>query len=341
MGTTMKAVGFTRPSPASAADALIDVDLPRPAPPEGRDLLVEIRAISVNPLDAKLRRIMDTGGKLKVPGYDAAGIVVEAGSGVKGFQPGDAVFYAGSVARQGSYAEFQIVDERLAAVKPQSLDFAGAAALPLTALATWELLFDRLGARRKPAGDDRILLVIGGAGGTGSMAIQLARALTGLTVIATASRPETADWCRTLGADHVIDHRQPLKPQVEALGLKGVDLVMALAHTPRHQDQFADLVLPFGGIGVLDDPDPFPVTTLKTKSIALHMHSMMARSLFQTADMGEQGRILGELAGLVDAGKVCTTLTSRRSPADAAALIAAHREIEAGSVTGKIVFEGF
>ncbi|MBX3567895.1 MAG: zinc-binding alcohol dehydrogenase family protein [Rhizobiaceae bacterium] len=337
----MKAVGFTKAGPANTADALVDVDLPRPASPEGRDLLVDIRAISVNPLDAKLRRIMDTGGRLKVPGYDAAGIVVEAGSAVRGFQPGDAVFYAGSVARQGSYAQYQLVDERLVAIKPQSLGFAEAAALPLTTLATWELLFDRLGARRNPAADTRVLLVIGGAGGTGSMAIQLARALTGLTVIATASRPETADWCRNLGAHHVIDHRRPLKPQVEALDLKGVDLLMALAYTPRHQDQFADLVLPFGGIGVLDDPDPFPVTALKTRSIALHMHSMMARSLFQTADMDEQGRILGELAGLVDAGKVCTTLTSRRGRADAAALLAAHRDIEAGSVTGKIVFEGF
>ncbi len=337
----MKAIGFTKAGAVDAADALIEVDLPPPDAPQGRDLLVDVRAFSVNPLDAKLRRTFDTGGGLKVPGYDAAGVVTAVGPQVNGFAIGDAVFYAGSVMRQGSYAEHQVVDERLVARKPESLDFVQAASLPLTTLATWELLFERLGARPKPEVDRRVVLVIGGAGGTGSMAIQLARALTDLTLIATASRPETAAWCRDLGAHHVIDHRQKLGPQVEALGLSGVDLVMALALTPRHQGEFADLVLPFGGIGILDDPDPFPLTALKTKCIALHMHSMMARSVFQAPDMAEQGRILAELARLIDAGVVRSTLGSNRGPASAAALIAAHRDIEAGSATGKIVFEGF
>ncbi|RWC51091.1 MAG: zinc-binding alcohol dehydrogenase family protein [Mesorhizobium sp.] len=337
----MKAVGFTKAGPVDAPDALVDVELSRPSELQDRDLLVEVRAISVNPLDAKLRRLADPGGALKVPGYDAAGVVVAAGSKVTNFKTGDAVFYAGSVVRQGSYAEYQLVDERIAAAMPKSLDFAQAAALPLTTLAGWELLFDRLGARPRPAPDGRTLLIVGGAGGTGSMAIQLARALTDLTVIATASRPETADWCRELGAAHVIDHRQPLKPQVEALGFKGVDLVMALAQTPRHQSQFVDLVQPFGSIGVLDDPDPFPLATLKTKCITVHMHSMMARPVFQRPDMAEQGAILRKLAQLVDAGQVRTTLAKRLGPASANALIQAHRDIEAGSVNGKIVFEGF
>jgi zinc-binding alcohol dehydrogenase family protein len=337
----MKAVGFMRPGPIDAPDALVELDLPHPGPPEGRDLLVEVRAFSVNPLDAKLRRTFDTNGRAKVPGYDAAGVVTAVGPDVRGFAVGDPVFHAGSVVRQGSYAEYQLIDERLAACKPASLDFAQAAALPLTTLATWELLFDRLGARTRPATDGRRVLVIGGAGGTGSMAIQLARALTDLTVIATASRSETAEWCRDLGAHHVIDHRESLKPQVEALGSTGVDLLMALAQTPKHQGAFVDLVLPFGGIGILDDPDPFPLTALKTKCIAVHMHSMMARSVFQAADMAEQGRILSELARLVDAGTVRTTLGSNRGRASASGLIAAHRDIEAGSVVGKIVFEGF
>ncbi|MER8828734.1 zinc-binding alcohol dehydrogenase family protein [Mesorhizobium sp. M0938] len=337
----MKAVGFTKAGPVDAPDALVDVELSRPGDLQDRDLLVEIRAISVNPLDAKLRRTVDPAGALKVPGYDAAGVVVAAGPKAMNFKTGDAVFYAGSVVRQGSYAEYQLVDERIVARMPESLDFAQAAALPLTTLASWELLFDRLGALQRSASDERVLLVIGGAGGTGSMAIQLARALTDLTVIATASRPETADWCRELGAMHVIDHRQPLKPQVEALGFKGVDLLMALAQTPRHQGQFVDLVQPFGSIGVLDDPDPFPLTTLKTKCITLHMHSMMARSVFQRPDMAEQGAILRKLAQLVDAGQVRTTLAKRMGPVSANALIQAHRDIEAGSVNGKIVFEGF
>jgi len=335
----MKAVGYSRASPADAPEALVDIDLLSPSHPVGRDLLVDVKAFSVNPLDAKLRRTVNP-GELKVLGYDAAGIVVRTGEAVTEFQPGDEVYYSGSVTRQGSYAEYQLVDERLVARKPSTLDFADAAALPLTTLAVWELLFDRLGARQLPSADRRVLLVIGGAGGTGSMAIQLARALTDLTVIATASRPETAALCHDLGAQHVIDHRQALKPQVAALGYPDVDLVMALVQTPTHQSQFVDLVAPFGGIGILDDPDPFPLVTLKAKCIAIQMHSMMARSVFKTADMAEQGRILSDLARLVDSQRVRTTATSRRGPANAADILAAHRELEAGSVIGKIVFEG-
>ncbi len=336
----MKAVGYREPGPIDRPDALEDIDLPRPEA-TGRDLLVRVAAVSVNPVDTKVRRRAGAEpGGWKVLGFDAAGEVVEVGAGVTGFRPGDAVFYAGSIARPGANAEFHLVDERIVGRAPRSLSPAEAAALPLTAITAWEMLFDRLDLRRPVPGASAVL-IIGGAGGVGSIAIQFVRALTDLTVIATASRPETAAWARELGAHHIIDHSRPLAPQVAALGIGAPGFVFATTGTDRHLADVIELIAPQGRFGVIDDPETLDILGFKRKAVSVHWEFMFARPVFQTPDMAEQGRLLDEVARMVDDGRIRTTLTDVIRPINAANLKAAHALIESGRARGKIVLEGF
>lgn len=336
---TMRAVGYRRQGSADAADALVDLELPVPEPGP-RDLRVAVHAVSVNPIDTKQRRsIAPPDGTARVLGFDAAGIVDAVGTGVTRFRPGDAVFYAGAINRPGSNAEFQCVDERLVGRMPASLNFAEAAALPLTALTAWELLFDRLLLARNDA--DARLLIVGGGGGVGSMAIQLARTLTAAKVIATASRAESRDWCLALGAHAVVDHRRPLDAELGALGISSVSHVLSTTQTHTHWPAIVELIAAQGRVALIDDPELFDFRLGKRKSMSLHWESMFTRSLFETADMAEQGRILDEIAKLLDAGHLRSTLREIRGAITAAHLIDAHRQIETGSTHGKLVLAGF
>lgn len=335
----MKAVAFHTSLPVTDPQCFVDatVDAPQPGP---RDLLVAVRAVSVNPVDTKIRAGGGPGspaGDLKILGWDAAGVVQAVGAEVTLFAPGDAVYYAGAVDRPGANAEFQIVDERLVGRKPAQASFAEAAALPLTTITAWEMLFDRM---RIPQGAKGTLLVLGGAGGVGSIGIQLARALTGLTVIATASRPESETWCLKMGAHHVVDHSQALARQIKALAPAGVDYVLALTKVEDHYDEIVDAMAPQGAICLIETPArPIDIVKLKPKSISLHWEFMFTRSKFQTPDMGEQGRLLNEVADLVDAGKVVSTLQVNGGPLDAANLTRAHALVESGRMIGKVVLE--
>lgn len=334
----MKAVGFKAPSPIDVPESLIDLDLPQPVP-TGRDLLVAVRAVSVNPVDTKVRASRKpVEGQAEVIGWDAAGVVEAVGPEATLFKVGDPVFYAGAIDRPGSNAQFQLVDERIVGRKPASLSFAEAAALPLTAITAWELLFDRLGATTDSTG---ALLVVGGAGGVGSILIQLARQLTGLTVIATASRPQTRDWCLALGAHHVVDHTGDLVSAVKASGAGPVGLAASLTNTTDHFPALVEILAPQGRLGVIDDPKSLDALPLKWKSISLHWEMMFTRSLYQTPDMIEQHRLLDAVADLVDAGRLKTTLTQVLAPINAANLKTAHAAVESGRTRGKIVLEGF
>ncbi len=340
----MRAVAYRHARPATAADAFVDVEIDRPRP-GANDLLVKVEAVSVNPVDTKVRRNNDPGGDIKVLGYDAAGTVVEVGSAVTLFKPGDAVWYAGSIARPGTDSEFHAVDERIVGPKPASLDFAEAAALPLTALTAWELLFDRIGASQGPQDDRRSLLVVGGAGGVGSIAIQLARVLTGMTVIATASRPQTVAWAKTMGAHHVVDHSGPLAPQLAALGFASVDVIMAFAGTKEHAAALADIVAPEGHIGMIEGDGPAGMKPedfgkLFQKAAALHFELMFVRPRGGPT-MIRQHEILRDVAALVDAGKLKTTMTEKLSPISAATLRQAHEALESGRTIGKVVVAGW
>ena len=340
--STMKAVALTRYLPIDDPGSLLDVELDAPSPGP-RDLLVRVEAVSVNPVDTKVRAPKpQVEPQPRVLGYDAAGVVEAVGAEAAGFRPGDAVYYAGDITRPGSNAQLQLVDARIAAHKPGSLDFAEAAALPLTALTAWELLFERMGYAADGGGAGRTLLVIGGAGGVGSIAIQLAR-LAGFTVIATASREETVAWCRELGADHVVDHGQPLAPQLQALGLDAVDAALNLADTDRYWAELGELLAPQGRVGLIVEPagplrigDPY-----KAKCIGIHWEFMFARPRFGTDDMAEQGRILARVAELVDAGRLRTTLRESLSPINAANLREAHRRLESGRSIGKLALSGW
>lgn len=337
----MRAVAFSQSLPIDAPDALIDVERPRPEP-QGRDLLVAIEAVSVNPVDTKVRRNMPPApGAMKVLGWDAAGTIVAAGPQATLFKPGDAVFYAGAIDRDGTNAEFHLVDERIVGPKPASLDFAQAAALPLTSITAWEAMFDRLDVRRPVPGAANAILIVGGAGGVGSIAIQLARQLTDLTVIATASREETQAWCRDLGAHHVIDHRKPLAAQVEALGIGAPAFVFSTNDTGAHLPEIAALIAPQGRVALIDDPAGLDVMVLKRKSVSLHWEFMFTRPLFGTADIAAQHALLGELSRLVDAGTVRTTLAETFGTINAANLTRAHALLESGRAKGKIVLAGF
>jgi len=337
----MKAVAYRAPGPIDREDSLQDITLETPKA-EGIDLLVKITAVSVNPVDTKLRLgAVPDGGDWRVLGFDAAGVVQAVGPEVHNFKPGDAVFYAGSIARPGTNSEYHLVDERIVGRKPDSLSDAEAAALPLTTITAWEMLFDRLDVKRPTAEGGNTILVIGGAGGVGSITIQLLRALTDLTVIATASRPETQDWVRECGAHYVIDHRQSLAPQVEALGLGAPGFVFSTTQSEQHFADIVELIAPQGRFGLIDDPEELNALPFKRKAVSLHWELMFTRSLFGTPDMAEQGKLLNEVAALVDAGHIRSTATEVAGKINATTLREVHARIESGSARGKIVLEGF
>jgi len=337
----MRAVGYQKSLPIDAAESLIDFDAAKPEP-KGRDIRVAVTAISVNPVDTKVRkRAAPPAGETKILGYDAAGVVDAVGSDVTLFKPGDEVYYAGSIQRQGTNAEYHLVDERIVGRKPKSLSFTQAAALPLTSITAWELLFDRLGVARGQTPDPATLLIVGGAGGVGSILIQLARRLTGLTVVATASRAESQKWCRDLGAHAVIDHSKPMKEQMDGLKLPPAALIAGLTNTDQHYKALADIIAPQGKFGLIDDPPEFNVSVFKGKAVSIHWESMFTRSSFQTPDMIAQHRLLNDVADLVDKGTLRTTLDQTFGTINAANLKRAHALIESGKSRGKIVLEGW
>ncbi|KAF1705501.1 zinc-binding alcohol dehydrogenase family protein [Pseudoxanthomonas suwonensis] len=338
----MKAVGLTRYLPIDDPHSLQDIELPVPVPGP-HDLLVRVEAVSVNPVDTKLRAPRDgVESTPRVLGFDAAGVVESVGSEVTLFQPGDEVYYAGDVTRPGSNAQYQLVDERIAGARPVTLDFAEAAALPLATLTAWELLFERMCYGFDADNSGKRLLVIGGAGGVGSIAIQLARH-AGFTVVATASRGETADGRRRMGAHEVVDHSQPLGPQLEALGMGEVEAAINLADTDRYWDELGRILAPQGHVGLVVEPkgplrigDPY-----KAKCIGIHWEFMFARSRFRTEDMICQHRILNRVGSLVEAGELRTTLTEVLGPINAANLREAHRRLESGRTIGKLALSGW
>jgi NADPH2:quinone reductase len=343
----MKAVGYRTPLPIEDPESLLDIEIPEPRPGP-RDLLIEVKAISVNPVDVKVRaRTKPDDAEYKILGWDAAGIVRKVGYEVSLFKPGDEVYYAGSIIRPGTNAEFHLVDERIVGRKPETFSFAQSAALPLTTLTAWELLFDRLGVHpveRVRAGESAhpiTLLIVGGAGGVGSILIQLARKLTSLRIVATASRPETFEWCLDLGAHHVIDHSKPLAEQLHAIGIYEFEYIASLTATDTHYPALVPLLAPQGKFGLIDDPKSLDVTLLKRKAASLHWEFMFARSLFSTPDILAQHRILNQVATLVDDKVVRTTLAEIRGTINAANLKTAHALIESGRARGKLVLEGF
>ncbi|XLY87464.1 zinc-binding alcohol dehydrogenase family protein [Ectopseudomonas mendocina] len=338
----MKAIAYYQSLPVDHPEALLDVQLDAPSPGP-HDLLVEVRAISVNPVDTKIRKgVTPENGAAKVLGWDAAGVVKAVGSEVTLFQPGDRVFYAGAIDRAGANSELHLVDERIVGKMPQSLSFAEAAALPLTAITAWELLFERLQIAEGSTDQGQSLLIVGAAGGVGSILTQLARRLTGLTVIGTASRPQTQAWVRELGAHHVIDHGKPLSEELARIGVGQVTHVASLTQTDQHYAQLVECLQPQGRLALIDDPlQPLDVMQLKRKSLSLHWELMFTRSLYQTDDMIEQHRLLQRVSGLVDSGVLRTTLGEHFGTINAANLRRAHALLESGKAKGKIVLEGF
>lgn len=338
----MKAVAYYQSLPADNQQSLVDIELAAPTPGP-RDLLVEVKAISVNPVDTKIRRNgAPENAEAKILGWDAAGVVKAIGAEVSLFKPGDEVFYAGAINRAGANSELHIVDERIVGHKPKALTFAEAAAMPLTTITAWELLFDRLQIVQGNIDQGQSLLIVGGAGGVGSMLIQLARKLTGLTVIATASRPETQAWVRELGAHHVLDHSQPLHQELQRVGLEHVTHVASLTQTDQHFAQLVEALAPQGRLALIDDPvEPLDIMQLKRKSLSLHWELMFTRSLFGTADMIEQGRLLNKASELVDTAAIKTTLGEHYGVINAENLRRAHILLESGKAKGKIVLEGF
>ncbi len=342
----MQAIGYSRSLPINDPESLTDIELPQPIATE-RDLLVKVKAVAVNPVDYKIRQnVSPAEGNYKVLGWDAVGEVVATGEVATKFKPGDVVYYAGDLNRQGSNAEYQLVDERLVGSKPKSLSDAEAAALPLTSITAWELLFEHLSIQQQSpdskAKSDELMLVIGAAGGVGSILIQITKAITGATIVATASRESSQAWVRKLGADHVVDHTQPLKPQIEALGIGQVTHVASLNGTESYFETYTELLVPFGKIAMIDDPrKPLDVMKLKQKSQSLHIEFMFARSMFNTADMDEQSRLLNRVSHLVDQGYIQTTSGKNLGTINAENLRTAHEELESGKAIGKIVLEGF
>ena len=339
----MKAIGYTHAQfglPIENPNALAEIPLPDPAP-QGRDILVEVRAVSVNPVDTKVRRgSTPAAGEVKVLGWDAVGVVRATGSDVSLFKPGDRVWYAGSIARPGSNCQLHLVDERIVGHAPKSLDDAEAAALPLTGLTAWELLFDRLQIA-PGTGTGQSILIVGAGGGVGSILVQLARQLTQLTVIGTASRPETVDWVRNLGAHHVIDHSRPLSEELRRIGVPHVHYVASLTQTDTHLAEIVESLIPQGRLALIDDPASFDVKLLKRKSISLHWELMFTRAIYETPDMIAQHRILEELATLLDRGTLRSTLAEHYGTINADNLRRAHALIESGAARGKIVLEGW
>jgi zinc-binding alcohol dehydrogenase family protein len=337
----MKAIGYRTAGPISAAASLEDLELPAPQPGP-RDLRVAVRAISVNPADVKLRAgVSPPVGELRILGFDAAGVVDAVGAAVTLFKPGDEVFYAGAIDRPGSNSELQLVDERIVGRKPTTLDFGQAAALPLTSITAWEILFERLAVPYGVKSHTGALLIVNGAGGVGSMLTQLARRLTGLTVIATASRPETVAWCHEMGAHHVISHHRSFSDELGKLRIRHVDFVAGLTATDKHLADIESVLVPHGRLALIDDPDVLNIVSFKRKSISVHWELMFTPSLYQTADMIAQHGLLDEVADLVDAGVLRTTMTANVGRINAETLRKAHALVESGRAIGKTVLTGF
>ncbi len=331
----MKAIGY------QLADSLLDLEQPDPVP-EPHDLLVEVKAVSVNPVDIKVReRFTPEHGDYKILGWDAAGVVRKTGSGVSHFKPGDEVWYAGSINRPGCNSQLHAVDERIAALKPQSLSFAEAAAIPLTAITAWELLFDRLSIPQGLQDRPGQLLIIGAAGGVGSILTQLARQLTDMTIIGTACRSQSRDWVLSMGADYVIDHTQAFLPQLKQAGLHEVTHVASLTHSDDHYPEIIECLAPQGKLGLIDDPHHIDISLMKQKSISLHWEFMFTRPLFKTQDMIRQQDLLTKIAKKVDAGLIKTTLHTHFGAINAKNLERAHQHIKTGRAIGKGVLEGF
>jgi zinc-binding alcohol dehydrogenase family protein len=335
----MKAVAFTHSRPISEPESLIDIELPVPQP-RHHDLLVEVKAVSVNPVDFKVRRNDEPLGDPRILGYDAAGIVRGVGPDVSTFGIGDEVFYAGAINRPGSNAEFQLVDERITGRKPKTLSYADAAALPLTSLTAWEMLFERFKIPRDQTIQGN-LLIVGGAGGVGSMAIQLAAALTDLTVIATASRPETIAWCKSMGAHHVINHHEDMEKEFAYAGLEAPDYIFCTTHRDKHWHALTHLLAAEGAIGIIEQGPPLDTSELMRKCAALHTEYMFARAMLQTKTIATQHRTLEAIAHLVDNGTLRSTATENYGTINAENLKRAHAALESGTVHGKVVLEGF
>ncbi len=333
----MKAIAITRSAPDNI-DFLHEIELPQPTA-TGHDLLIEVKAISVNPVDTKVRAGF-SGDTPRVLGWDAVGTVTAVGEAVTLFSPGDEVWYAGALGRAGSNSEYQLVDERIVALKPKTLDNAAAAAMPLTAITAWEMLFDRL-AVQEQGNEGDTLLIVGAAGGVGSILVQLARKLTKMTVIGTASRPESQQWVREAGAHYVIDHSKPLSEELAALGFKEVTHVASLNHTAAHYAEIIKALAPQGKLALIDDPETLDARPLKAKSISLHWEFMFTRSMFETRDMIAQHQLLTRVAGLIDDQVITTTLGEHYGTITAANVQKAHAQLETGRAVGKIVLEGF
>jgi zinc-binding alcohol dehydrogenase family protein len=334
----MKAIGYNQAGPITAPDALIEFEAETPELGP-RDLLVEVRGISVNPVDVKVRAIMGPGKGTKVIGYDAAGVVREVGSDVSKFKVGEEVYYAGDFTRPGTNSELHAVDERIVGKKPKSLGFAEAAGFPLTSITAWEILFDSLGVK-EGEGKGESLLVIGGAGGVGSILIQLAKKLTGLNVIATASRPETTDWVKKMGADHVINHRESLVDQVKALWIEP-RYVASLNGTDGHFPAIIELIKPRGHIALIDDPQSLDINSIKLKALTFSWEFMFTRSMFQTDDIEKQHELLNRVSELIDDGTLISTVTNNLGKVSVETLKEAHVQQESGRVIGKNVLDGF
>lgn len=336
----MKAIAALAAKETNTTKNLVEISLPTPSPAH-RELLVKIEAVSVNPVDTKVRQRHATQSddtNPKVLGWDAAGTVVAVGDEALDFKIGDEVWYAGELTRQGSNAEYQLVDERLVSLKPKTLNFAEAAAMPLTILTAWEMLFDRLQLKQD---DNKCLLIIGAAGGVGSIMVQLAKLLTQKIIIGTASRPDSEQWLKDLGCHHTINHQELLVPQIKALHLPAINHIISLNHTDQHLNEIAELIAPQGKFGLIDDPQTFDIRAFKQKSASIHWEFMYTRSLFKTDDMNQQHVILNETAQMVDKGLIKSTLNHHFGKLNLENLKAAHEFIETHSAIGKVVLEGF
>ncbi|MBU2884415.1 zinc-binding alcohol dehydrogenase family protein [Gilvimarinus agarilyticus] len=327
----MQAIGFT------ADKTLRYLNCEKPVA-RGQDILVRVKAVGINPVDEKIRsRVTPASGEQQILGWDAAGIVEAIGDQVQDFQPGDEVWYAGAINRPGCFSQWHLVDQRIVSHKPQSLTFNAAAAMPLTSITAWELLFDRFGASSDSEG---YLLVIGGAGGVGSMLIQLAKKLTGLKVIATASRPESCAWVERMGADIIVDHSQPLDVELKKLGIGAVPLVASLTHTEQHLPSIVELIAPQGKLGVIDDPSALDIMPFKRKCVSVHWEFMFTRSLFNTSDIKQQKKILHQVAAAVDNGLLQSTLAQDLGPMTPEVVTQALSEVASGRMLGKLVMAG-
>ena len=341
----MKAIGFYQYLPVDNPECLVEVDLPDPAPSD-RDLLVRVKAVSVNPVDTKVRLRQE--GVLtdpRIPGWDAAGVVEAVGSSVSLFNEGDEVYYAGDITRPGCDSQYHLVDERIVGRKPASLSFEQAAAMPLTTITAWEALFDRIGVEASPPakGTRRTVLIIGGAGGVGSIAIQLAKKRAGLDVIATASRDDSAEWCRRLGADEIINHHEPFVKEFKRIGADETDYILCFNSTEMHIQNMADVIRPQGKICTIvetKNSQPVNINLFQGKSVGFMWELMFTRSMFKTPDMQAQHDLLNEAGRMLDDGHLKTTMTENYGPLTAENLRRAHGKIESGSMFGKLVLTG-